>query len=126
MIVGSGVDIAEVDRIRAAAERYGNRFIQRVYTPIEIAYVERRKAGRYERYAARFAAKEAGMKAIGTGWRRGVRWQDFEVTNLPSGKPTLKLYGAAAQFAALLGVKNIALSITHTASEALAYVILEG
>jgi holo-[acyl-carrier protein] synthase len=125
MIVGSGVDIAEVDRIRAAAERYGRRFIERVFTPLEIAYVERRRAGRYERYAARFAAKEAGMKAIGTGWRRGVRWRDFEVTNLPSGKPTLKLYGAAAQFGALLGVKNIALSLTHTATEALAYVILE-
>ena len=126
MIVGSGVDIAEVDRIRAAAERYGRRFIERVYTPLEIAYVERRAAGRYERYAARFAAKEAGMKAIGTGWRRGVRWQDFEVTNLPSGKPTLKLHGVAAQFADRLGVKNIALSLTHTATEALAYVILEG
>jgi holo-[acyl-carrier protein] synthase len=126
VIVGSGVDIAEVDRIRAAAERYGARFIERVYTPLEIAYVERRKAGRYERYAARFAAKEAGMKAIGTGWRRGVRWQDFEVTNLPSGKPTLRLHGKAAQFAAMLGVKNIALSLTHTATEALVYVILEG
>jgi holo-[acyl-carrier protein] synthase len=126
VIVGSGVDIAEVDRIRAAAERYGARFIERVYTPLEIAYVERRRAGRYERYAARFAAKEAGMKAIGTGWRRGVRWRDFEVTNLPSGKPTLKLHGVAAQFAAMLGVKNIALSLTHTSTEALAYVILEG
>jgi holo-[acyl-carrier protein] synthase len=126
VIVGSGVDIAEVDRIRAAAERYGARFIERIYTPVEIAYVERRLAGRWERYAARFAAKEAGMKAIGTGWRRGVRWRDFEVTNLPSGKPTLKLHGVAAQFAAMLGVKNIALSLTHTATEALAYVILEG
>jgi len=126
VIVGTGVDIAEVDRIQAAAERFGAKFIERVFTPLEIAYVERRRAGRYERYAARFAAKEAGMKAIGTGWRRGVRWQDFEVTNLPSGKPTLKLHGVAAQFAALLGVKNIALSLTHTATEALAYVILEG
>jgi holo-[acyl-carrier protein] synthase len=126
VIVGSGVDIAEVDRIRAAAKRYGARFIERVYTPVEIAYVERRQAGRYERYAARFAAKEAGMKAIGTGWRRGVRWRDFEVTNLPSGKPTLKFHGLAAQFAAKLGVKNVALSLTHTATEALAYVILEG
>ena len=126
MIVGSGVDIAEVDRIRAAAERYGARFIERVYTPAEIAWVERRRAGRYERYAARFAAKEAGMKAIGTGWRRGVRWRDFEVASLPSGKPTLRLHGVAAQVAASLGVKNIALSLTHTATEALAYVILEG
>jgi holo-[acyl-carrier protein] synthase len=126
VIVGSGVDIAEVDRIRAAAERYGARFIERVFTKSEIAYVERRKAGRYERYAARFAAKEAGMKAIGTGWRRGVRWQDFEVANLPSGKPTLLLHGAAARFAERLGAKNIVLSLTHTAAEALAWVILEG
>ena len=126
MIVGSGVDLAEVDRIRAACERYGTRFIERVFTPAEIAYIERRPAGRYERYAARFAAKEAGMKAIGTGWRRGVRWQDFEVANLSSGKPTLMFHGAAARFASALGVKNIALSLTHTATEALAYVILEG
>ena len=83
MILGTGVDLAEVARIRAAVERYGQRFIGRIYTPGEIAYVER-KANRFERYAGRFAAKEAGMKAIGTGWKRGVRWQDFEVANLPS------------------------------------------
>lgn len=124
MIVGTGVDLAEVPRIRASIERYGTRFTERIYTPAEIAYVER-KANRYERYAARFAAKEAGMKAIGTGWRRGVRWQDFEVTNLPSGKPTLRLHGVAAQFALRLGVKNISLSLTHTAETALAHVILE-
>ena len=125
MIVGSGVDIAEVERIRDAAERYGARFLERVFTKGEIAYVERRKSGRYERYAARFAAKEAGMKAIGTGWRRGVRWVDFEVTNLPSGKPTLLLHGAAARFAERLGAKNVVVSLTHTATEALAWVILE-
>ncbi len=125
MIVGTGVDIAEVDRIRESIRRFGDRFIRRVFTPGEIAYAER-KANRYERYAARFAAKEAGMKAIGTGWRRGVRWQDFEVANLPSGKPTLKLHGAAAQVAARLGVKAIALSLTHTKHLALAHVILEG
>ena len=124
MIVGTGVDLAEVPRIRASIERYGKRFIERIYTPAEIAYVER-KANRYERYAARFAAKEAGMKAIGTGWRRGVRWQDFEVANLPTGKPTLRLHGVAAQVALRLGVKNIALSLTHTAEMALAHVILE-
>ncbi len=125
MIVGTGVDLAEVDRIREAIERHGQRFIERIYTPAEIAYVER-KANRFERYAARFAAKEAGMKAIGTGWSRGVRWRDFEVANLPSGRPTLQLHGAAAQFADRLGVRNIALSITHTAVQAMAIVILEG
>jgi holo-[acyl-carrier protein] synthase len=125
MILGTGVDLAEVDRIRSAIARYGRRFIERIYTPAEIAYVER-KANRYERYAARFAAKEAGMKAIGTGWSHGVRWQDFEVANLPSGRPTLKLHGAAARIAEQLGVKLISLSITHTAELGMAHVILEG
>src|SRR5438105_15590474 len=125
MIVGTGVDLAEVERIRAAIERFGDRFVQRIYTPGEIAYVER-KANKYEGYAGRFAAKEAGMKAIGTGWKRGVRWQDFEVANLPSGRPTLRLHGIAAQIAEKMGVKSISLSITHTAELGMAQVILEG
>ena len=124
MIVGTGVDLAEVARIRASIERFGARFIERIYTPAEIAYVER-KANRWERYAARFAAKEAGMKAIGTGWKRGVRWQDFEVANLPSGKPTLRLHGVAARVADKLGVRNVSLSLTHTAELGMAHVILE-
>jgi holo-[acyl-carrier protein] synthase len=125
MIVGTGVDLAEVERIRAAIARYGRKFINRIYTASEIEYVER-KANRYERYAGRFAAKEAGMKAIGTGWRRGVRWQDFEVANLPSGRPTLKLHGVAAAIAGQIGVKSISLSLTHTAELGMAFVILEG
>src|SRR5215475_11305313 len=123
MIVGTGVDLAEVPRIQASIERFGTRFLERVFTPREIAYVER-KANRFERYAARFAAKEAGMKAIGTGWRLGVRWQDFEVANLRSGKPTLLFHGVAAQFAEKLRVRNVALSITHTKDVAMAHVIL--
>ena len=124
MIVGIGLDLAEVDRIRAAIERHGRRFVERIYTPAEIAYVER-KQNRYERYAARFAAKEAGMKAIGTGWKRGVRWQDFEVVNLPSGRPTLQFHGVAAQVAGGLGVRDTVLSLTHTATQGMAIVILE-
>jgi holo-[acyl-carrier protein] synthase len=124
VIVGTGVDLAEVPRIKASIERFGARFTERIYTPAEIAYVER-KANRFERYAARFAAKEAGMKAIGTGWRHGVRWQDFEVTNLRSGKPTLRFYGVAAKFAEKLGVRNVSLSITHTKELGMAHVILE-
>jgi holo-[acyl-carrier protein] synthase len=124
MIVGTGVDLAEVPRIKASIERFGARFTGRIFTPAEIAYVER-KANRFERYAARFAAKEAGMKAIGTGWRHGVRWQDFEVTNLRSGKPTLRFHGVAAQIAGKLGVRNVSLSITHTAELGMAHVILE-
>ena len=124
MILGTGVDLAEVNRIRASIERYGERFVDRIYTPGEIAYVER-KANRYERYAARFAAKEAGMKAIGTGWTGGVTWHDFEVANLPSGRPTLRLHGRAAAIAASLGVRAVSLSITHTAELGMAHVILE-
>ena len=124
MIVGIGIDLAEVDRIGAAIERYGTRFIERIYTGAEIAYVES-KANRYERYAARFAAKEAGMKAIGTGWKRGVRWRDFEVANLPSGRPTLQFHGVAQKIAGHLGVRNTVLSLTHTAQQGMAIVILE-
>ena len=124
MIAGIGTDLAEVDRIREAIQRHGQRFIERIYTAKEIAYVES-KANRFERYAARFAAKEAGMKAIGTGWRRGVRWQDFEVANLPSGRPTLLLHGVAAAVAEQMSVRSISLSITHTALQAMAIVILE-
>jgi holo-[acyl-carrier protein] synthase len=124
MILGTGVDLAEVRRIRASIERYGDKFVRRIYTPREIAYVER-KANKYERYAARFAAKEAGMKAIGTGWSSGVTWQDFEVANLPSGRPTLKLHGRAAAIAVRLGVQAVYLSITHTAELGMAHVILE-
>ena len=124
MILGTGTDLAEVGRIRESIERYGVRFLHRIYTPGEIAYVSA-KANRFERYAARFAAKEAGMKALGTGWRRGIRWQDFEVANLPSGRPTLRLHGVAAEMAAAQGVRNIHLSITHTADVAMAVVIFE-
>lgn len=124
MILGTGIDLAEVRRVREALERFGSRFRDRVYTAGEIAYVER-KANRFERYAARFAAKEAGMKAIGTGWHGGIRWQDFEVVNLPGGKPTLHLHGVAAEVAARLGVQRISLSLTHTAEQGMAFVILE-
>ena len=122
--MGTGIDLAEVGRIRAAIERHGARFVERVFTAREIAYVER-KANRFERYAARFAAKEAAMKAIGTGWKRGVRWRDFEVSNLRSGKPALEFHGEAARIAAQLGVKAVSLSLTHTATTAMALVILE-
>jgi holo-[acyl-carrier protein] synthase len=124
MIVGTGIDIAEVPRIREVIERYGQRFLQRVFTEGEIQYCES-KANRVERYAARFAAKEAGMKALGTGWNHGVRWRDIEVARKPGGRPTLLLHGKAAEFAAKLGTTNIALSLTHTAEQAMAQVILE-
>jgi holo-[acyl-carrier protein] synthase len=124
MIVGLGVDIAEVDRIEAAIVRHGRPFLERVFTPAEIAYCGKHRNSA-ERFAGRFAAKEAAMKALGTGWRRGVRWVDIEVVREPSGKPALKLSGASRAIADRLGVKNIALTITHTGKTALAEVIFE-
>jgi holo-[acyl-carrier protein] synthase len=125
MIVGTGIDIAEVPRIQQSIERFGQRFLERVYTAGEMRYCDS-KANRAERYAARFAAKEAAMKALGTGWNHGVRWRDCEVVRLPGGRPTIQFHGKAEEFAAKLGVKNAALSITHTKEQALAQVILEG
>jgi holo-[acyl-carrier protein] synthase len=124
MIVGLGLDIAEIDRIEAAINRHGAAFLERLFTPAEVSYCERHR-NRFERYAARFAAKEATMKALGTGWSRGVRWRDIEVARKPSGKPTLQLTGAAREIADGLGVKNISLSITHSGNLALAHVIFE-
>lgn len=124
MIVGTGIDIAEPARVRAALQRYGARFRRRVFTPKEIAYCERRR-NKWERYAARFAAKEAAFKALGTGWRRGVRWREVEVANLPTGQPTLRLFGQAKKLAARRGVRRIALSITHAERFVLAQVIFE-
>ena len=124
MIVGTGVDIAEVDRIAASIKRFGGRFTERVFTRDEIRYCES-KANKAERYAARFAAKEAGMKAIGTGWSRGVRWRDIEVSRMAGGRPTLAFHNKAAEFAARLGTKQVALSLTHTEQYAIAQVILE-
>lgn len=124
MIVGLGVDIAEVDRIEAAITRHGEAFIRRLYTPDETKYCEKFH-NRYERYAARFAAKEAAMKALGTGWSHGIRWRDIEVTREASGKPTLRLAGVARETADRLGVRNISLSITHSGNLAFALVIFE-
>jgi holo-[acyl-carrier protein] synthase len=125
LIVGLGVDIAEVERVKAAIERHGEVFLRRVFTAKEREYCEKFK-NKFERYAGRFAAKEAAMKALGTGWSRGVRWVDVEVVREKGGRPTMALAGEAGKLAEQLGVKRIALSITHTAEQALAQVIFEG
>lgn len=124
VIIGIGTDLAEVARIRRSIENYGDRFLHRIYTERERAYSSR-KANAAERFAARFAAKEAGMKAIGTGLRHGISWKDFEVVNEPSGRPTLVLSGIAKQIADRLGARRISLSLTHTAEMAFAVVVLE-
>src|SRR5882672_6737015 len=124
MIVGTGVDIAEVDRIEATLARFGDRFLKRVFTPAEVRYcVGKPNTG--QRLAARFAAKEAGMKAIGTGLRHGITWRDVEVLRLPGQRPVLRFNGKAAEFAARLGCKRTHLSLSHTADQAIAHVILE-
>ena len=124
MIVGTGTDITEVQRIAKSIERFGQRFLQRVYTAKEIAYCQS-KRNSAERFAARFAAKEAAMKAIGTGLRHGVTWHDVEVGREPSGRPTIIFSGKAAGFAARLGGKRVSLSLSHTEHLAIAQVILE-
>jgi holo-[acyl-carrier protein] synthase len=124
MIVGSGIDLAEIGRIQRSIERFGARFLDRVYTASEQAYCLR-KRNSAESFAARFAAKEAAAKALGTGISQGVGWLEIEVVRARGGRPTLQLSGRAAQFAQSLGVAHIALSITHTADLAMASVILE-
>jgi len=124
MIVGLGVDITLIDRMEAAIARRGRALLERVFTPAEIRYCEKHRHST-ERFAGRFAAKEAAMKALGTGWSRGVRWVDIEVVREPSGKPTLKLSGATRAIADGLGVKNIAITITHDGNMAMAQVIFE-
>jgi len=125
MIFGTGIDIAEVPRIEASIARFGDRFLRRIFTEAEIRYCES-KANRVERYAARFAAKEAAMKAIGTGWNHGVTWRDVEVCRQPGSRPTIAFHGKAAEFATKLGAVHVALSLSHTKEYAIAQVILEG
>ena len=124
MIVGTGIDIAEVERIEESIARFGERFLRRVFTPAEIAYCQS-KSNSSERYAARFAAKEAAMKALGTGWNHGVRWRDIEVWREPGSRPTIRFHGQARELAARLRATHAALSISHTREQAIASVILE-
>ncbi|MGH9407748.1 MAG: holo-ACP synthase [Terriglobia bacterium] len=124
MIVGTGIDIADTHRIRESIKRYGGRFRNRIYTPGEIAYCERFK-DTAERYAARFAAKEAAFKALGTGWKAGVRWLDVEIVHQPGGRPDLVLRGRAEAIAREMGVARMAVSLSHAHRYAMAQVIFE-
>jgi holo-[acyl-carrier protein] synthase len=124
MIVGSGIDLVEIARIQQSLERFGQRFLDRVFTAAEQAYCMR-KRNAAESLAARFAAKEAGAKALGTGISRGVNWLEIEVVREPGGRPGLRFHGRAAEIASELGVARAALSITHTTSLSMANVILE-
>jgi holo-[acyl-carrier protein] synthase len=124
-IVGVGTDIIECLRIAQMIERHGELFITRVYTDHEIAYCSARKAAT-QHYAGRWAAKEAVLKALGTGWRRGISWRDIEVRNHPSGAPTIALRGGAREVLERAGIQRIHLSISHCRSHAIACAVAEG
>lgn len=124
MIVGTGIDITEIPRIQHSMDRFGARFLDRVYTAGEQAYCLR-KRNAAESLAARFAAKEAAAKALGTGISRGVTWREIEVVREPGGRPSLRFHGRAAERAERMGVRNAALSLTHSTATAMASVVLE-
>lgn len=124
MIIGLGIDVCRIERVQRFLERYNDRFLRRCFTPREIAHARRFKHSA-ENFAGALAVKEAASKALGTGWRRGVHWKNFEIRHLPSGKPTLSVQGKAAQLASQMGVANINISITHDAGVAAAVVIFE-
>ena len=128
MIIAIGNDLAEVDRIKAAVDnpRIGGRFRDRVYTKGEQEYCESRRAGKYQSYAARFAAKEATMKALGKGWGRYVGWLDIEVVRRRGSRPEITLHGKAKEYAESLGIQRLHLALTHTATLAEAVVVAEG
>lgn len=128
MVVSVGIDMVEVVRIRRALEnsRTGRRFRDRVYTEKEIQYCEKKRRGKYESYAGRFAAKEAVMKALGRGWGSKVSWLDIEVLSAPGGKPEVHLRNKTSSFARELTIRHLFLSITHTERYAMAYIIAQG
>jgi holo-[acyl-carrier protein] synthase len=124
MVLGLGTDLIETERMQASIDRFGERFLERVFTSGEIAYCVRKKQAA-ESFAARFAAKEAGAKALGTGISHGVSWKEIEVTREPGQRPMLHFSGRAAELAEAMGVRRIQLSLTHSRGLAMAVVIVE-
>ena len=122
MIVGLGTDIVEIVRIGRMIERHGELFLNRVYTPEEIRYCQKRRES-FQHYAGRWAAKEAVMKTLGTGMARGIRWHDIEVCTLKSGQPTVNIRGGARDFAEKLGIDEILITISHCRAYATATAI---
>jgi len=118
-IVAHGIDLVDFPRIEEMAKRHGERFLNRVFTATEQAYAEANKNG-LEKLAGRFAAKEAILKLMGTGWRGKIAWTDIEIVNNPAGQPEVTLCGEVKKIADRLGIKHISISITHTANFAIA------
>lgn len=125
MVLGLGTDLIEIERVQASIDRFGERFLERLFTPGEIAFCMRKKRHAAESFAARFAAKEAGAKALGTGISRGVGWKEIEVRREAGERPTLHLSGRANERAAAMGVRRLQLSLTHSKGLALAVVVAE-
>lgn len=124
MIIGVGIDVVQNQRLRESLEKFGTRFINRIYTEIEIGYCTK-CADPALHYAARFAAKEAAFKALGTGWAAGVKWKDIEVQRLESGRPELHLHGEALARATAMGATRFHVSLTHDQLVSCAVVVLE-
>ena len=124
-ILGIGTDIVECLRIAQMIERHGELFIARVYTPHEIEYCQSRKQAT-QHFAGRWAAKEAVLKALGTGWRRGISWRDVEIRNLRTGLPMVAVYGGAKDHMAQAGIVQVMISISHCRSHATAYAVALG
>jgi holo-[acyl-carrier protein] synthase len=124
-IVGLGVDMIEVVRIERAMGRWGDSFVRRVYTPTEIARADRSVAGRSARLAARFAAKEAVMKALGIGWRQ-MSWREIEIVNDAQGRPSVRLHGAAKRVARERGIATVLVTVSHTHDHAVANAVALG
>ena len=123
-IVGTGIDIVECLRIAQMIERHGELFIARVYTDAEIEYCTARKAAT-QHYSGRWAAKEAVLKALGTGWRRGISWRDIEIRNDRKGSPTVNLRAGARDAMEKAGIRRLHISISHCRSFAVAHVVAE-
>jgi holo-[acyl-carrier protein] synthase len=124
-VICHGIDLVDCRRVAELIDRHGQRLLDRLFTPAEQAYCRchRRWA---ERFAGRFAVKEAVMKMLGTGWQNGVAWSDIETVNDANGKPVLHLHGLVAQVAGELGIQQISVSITHTSDLAVASAIALG
>lgn len=126
MIIGHGIDLAEVDKIQQMLDKWGDTFLRRVYTDAELEQARRKKKSFAQSLAGRFAAKEAVMKTLKTGWGRGIAWRDIEILNMPSGEPRVTLHGTTKHVAEELGICEIIISISDTAQYAMASAIGQG
>lgn len=125
MVLGIGTDLIEIERVEASIGRFGQRFLERIFTAGEIAYCQRKKKHAAESFAARFAAKEAAAKALGTGISRGIGWMEIEVRRETGERPTLNLSGRAAERAQAMGVKRLHLTLSHSQTLSIAVVVAE-